>query len=427
MIELLEIFYNKITNPQLIQNLTRVSEGFLVAFLVAFVISPLIDRIAHKIGAVDKPKSLRDPSDKTASRRIHEGIISNLGGLGTALAIILAILILGESGYITKGIALGFTIVVVFGLIDTLWEMSAKFQLFGQFLVAFILVFAGNTIKEVDFGFWVINLNWYSDLVFNIAGYTYNFIFPADLITMVWVIGLMNAINWVGGVDGLNGAVSSLAGFTFLLIVLDRNNPDIALASLIAIYVGGTLGVLPYNWYPQKMMYGSIGDYLNGYLLAVFAIFSSTKWVATIIILGLPILDALLVVALRFKEHKEVRRNPLKILSISDKNHLHHRLLASGYSKKMVVLIEVMMMMILCTIAFWFSGVEREYFAMFASLTLIVVAFTVVAFLKKRNDVRNKLHLLTQKEDPLLNKEVQVNIITDVDSEDSDEEEKFIY
>jgi UDP-GlcNAc:undecaprenyl-phosphate GlcNAc-1-phosphate transferase len=404
-----------------------VSEGFLLAFAVAFLISPLIDRLAHKLGAVDLPGSLRSPRDKTAYRRIHEGIISNLGGLGTAIAIVFAVYILGEFSYVSKGIALGFIIVVVFGLIDTLWEMSAKFQLIGQILAAFILVFAGNTIKVVDLGIVVLDFNWYSDLVFNIGQYTYNFIFPADIITVIWIVGLMNAINWVGGVDGLNGSISSLAGLTFLLIVLDRENPDIALASLIAIYVGATLGVLPFNWYPQKMMYGSIGDYLNGYLLAIFAIFSSTKWIASIIILGLPILDAFLVVAIRFKEHKEVRKNPFKILNISDKNHLHHRLLASVYSKKMVVLIESSIMFILCLIAFSFSDIEKEYLVMFGAITFLVLIFTFISFLKKRNELKKKLNILTSMgEQEKQSKEVEINVITE-GVENKDEEEKFIY
>lgn len=425
-----EQLYDKITNPVLIENLSEVSLGFIAAFLLALFLAPLSDRLAHVIGAVDLPKNMRGADDVTANRRIHEGIQTRLGGLASAFAIVIAVVVLGYMDFIPRGVAVGFIIVVGIGLLDSIYDLDSRLQLLGQAIAAFILVFAGNTILQVDVGFFLIDLNWYSDLIFEVAGYSYNFIFPADIITIIWIVGMINAINWVGGIDGLNGSISSLAGLTFLLIVLDRANPDIALAALIAIYLGAILGVLPFNWYPQKMMYGSIGDYLNGYLLAVFAIFSSTRWVATIIILGLPLLDALLVIATRFRDHPEVRKNPLKILSVSDKNHLHHRLLASGYSKKMVVLIEIAMMFVLCTIAFWFSGIEREYFAMFAAITLIIIAFTVIAFLRKRNQRETTIRLLTEDTSPVIQKEAVVNIITDQEEKKGKEDEdyeRFIY
>lgn len=425
---MLDALINKISNPALQNNLLEVSSGFLVAFVIAFFLTPLVSRFAQRIGAVDMPKNKRKKSDKTAFRRIHEGELTILGGLSMAIAIMIAVLAFDILDYFPKGAVLGFLLVTIIGLLDSLFELNAKLQLLGQVIAAMLLIIGGNTILGIDFGFFSLNFNWYSDLVFSFGSYAYNFIFPADIITLIWIVGMINAINWVGGIDGLNGSVSGLAGFTMLLIVLDRNNPDIILATLIAIYLGGLLGVLPFNWYPQKMMYGSIGDYLNGYLLAVFAIYSSSRWLATIVILGLPLIDALFVISVRFKTHPEVRTNPLKILSISDKNHLHHRLLAAGYSKKMVVLIEISMMLVLCTIAFWFSGLEREYFAAFASVALIILSFTIISFLIKRHQKVENIKLLSGdkvEEEP---KEVKVNIITQDSTEPTEDEyERFIY
>lgn len=426
--EIFDELVNKLSNPELTSNLAEVSTGFLLAFFIALFLTPLVSRFARAIGVVDMPKEKRGKNDKTANRRIHEGVLTRLGGLSTAIAIVISVIALDYLDYFPRGVLLGFLIVVVVGFLDVKYEINARLQLLGQVIAAMFIIVGGNTILGIDIGVTNLDFNWYSDLVFEFGNYTYNFIFPADIITLLWIVGMINAINWVGGIDGLNGSVSGIAAFTMLLIVLDKENPDIALAAMIGIYLGGLLGMLPYNWYPQKMMPGSIGDYLNGYLLAVFAIFSSTRWLATFTILGLPLIDALLVIWIRFRQHPETRKNPLKILSISDKNHLHHRLLAAGYSKKMVVLIEIAMMLVLCTIAFWFSGIEREYFAAFASASLIVVAFAIIAFLVKRNQRKVNLKLITQDKKPEVLKDATVNIITDPDSKpEEDDYERFIY
>ncbi len=419
--EILDTIYTKFTNPVLIENLSKVSLAFLLAFVITVLLVPITSRIAFKVNAVDLPAKLRKKADKTAGRRIHDKIIPKLPGIAMLVAILISLYATDSGSILPRGIILGMILITAVGALDDIFNVNGRVLLLGQVVVASSLIISGNTILNIDLGFVNLDLNWYSDLVFQVSRFSYNFIFPADIITILWIVGLINAVNWVDGADGVLGSVGIVSGLAMLMIVLNRDNPNIALATIIAVYTGSVLGVLPFNYNPAKVFYASTGSYLIGYMLAVFAVFGSARWTATIIILGLPILDALLVVLIRLKENKEARRNPLMLLSISDKNHLHHRLLASGYPVKMVMLIELSLMMILGVVAFAFSDIEGEYFATFAGIALIVVAFTVISFLKKRRSKRKA----RKDSDFPPGKEPVVNVLIDENS--SEDYEKFIY
>lgn len=420
--ELLDTVYTKFTNPILIENLSKVSFAFLLAFVITILLVPVTSRLAIKLNAVDLPAKLRKKADKTASRRIHDKIIPKLPGLAMLVAILISLYATQAGSFLPKGIILGMILITCVGALDDIFNVNGRVLLLGQIIVASSLVISGNTILNIDLGFVNLDLNMFSDLIFQFSHYSYNFIFPADIITILWIVGLINAVNWVDGADGVLGSVGIVSGLAMLMIVLNRDDPNIVLATIIAVYTGSVLGVLPFNYNPAKVFYASTGSYLIGYTLAVFAIFGSARWTATIIILGLPILDALLVVIIRLKENKEARRNPLMLLSISDKNHLHHRLLASGYPVKMVMLIELSLMMILGVIAFGFSDIEGEYFATFAGIAFIVVTFTIIAFLKKR---RSKRRARDRGPEIPPGKEPIVNVL--VDENGSEDYEKFIY
>jgi len=204
------------------------------------------------------------------------------------------------------------------------------------------------------------------------------------------------------------------------------------LAILISIHLGGVLGVLPFNYNPGKILYGSIGDFLNGFLLAIFAILGSTKWTATLVVLGMPILDGLLVVYLRFKSNPQLLRNPLKILQVSDRNHLHHRLLAAGYSKKAVVLVETAMMALICTTTLYFSNIRKDFIALVVGLVFIFLAFTVVFIIMKRNEKNQRYYSVVRPEPKVVisestNDEPLVKVVFKEDQNKEKEEEKFIY
>jgi UDP-GlcNAc:undecaprenyl-phosphate GlcNAc-1-phosphate transferase len=423
-------------NEFLVKNLSSVLGIVFIAFIISFLITPFIGRLAKKVGAIDLPARLRRVTERGYASRLHTNPYPKLGGLAMFIAMgIVGFLILAFSeGYQNigsySGIAFGVIIIVILGFIDDVYEVSGSIQLFFQFVAAFVLVLAGISINSVSLLGTTISFNWFSTLI-ELGDFKFTLVFPGAIITIIWVVGLINVINWVGGVDALNGVVSSIASATMLLLVLANGN--ISLSILIAIHLGSILGVLPYNYNPGKIMYGSIGDYLNGYLLAVFAVLGGVRWSATIILLALPIIDGMYVLYTRLQKFPETRKNPLKLLSVSGYNHLHHRLLASGFSKKMVVLIEGAIMLMISWVVIFFSDINFEYIKVITGLIFLLVVFIIIAVLVKRAERQNRFKSAVQVAEEELKgnaekdqSEVVVKMVFK-DKEEEEKDEKFIY
>lgn len=404
--------------PQFVFDYTQLIPYFLISLGLAIVLTPLIGKLAVRVGALDLPGYLRSRLDHTAERRIHDRIVPKLGGLATALAIILTLLLTNTFENLRWGIIAGIILITVIGILDDIYNLSARVQLAGQAVAAILVVLSGVTIASIQVAGVFINLNSYSTNL-EIGSFIYHFVFPADIITILWIVGLINAINWVGGIDALNGAFSSVASFTMLIIAMRTGN--VPLAFVIAVYLGGVLGVLPYNYNPAKIFYGTVGEFLNGFLLAVFAILGGSKLPLAIIILGLPIIDAVWVVALRIRAHPEIIKHPMKILTISDKNHLHHRLLSLGYSQKAVLFIEVAIMSVLCTIAFYFSGFSNEFVALVGALALIICVFALISIGRNYNQRQQQKQLAIKAKAP----KVEIKIVNPEDK--PEEDEKYAY
>lgn len=412
---------NFIQNQYILDNLELLLEGFLIGLVCAFILTPIVGKIAKYIGAVDLPASMRKFGDSASSSRINKEPKLKLGGMAIFISFVIGLLLTNSTGNLNPGVIVGLVIIMFIAFMDDKFEVSGRTQLLFQFFAAIAVVLGGISVTKVSFLDIPIGFDWLTYAI-DIFEFTYTFVFPADILTVIWIVGVINIINWVGGVDDLNTSFSAIIATTMILLALDSAN--IALAVILAIYVGALIGYFPYNYYPSKIIQGATGDLLNGYLLAVFAIIGGTKWTATFIIFALPIIDALLVVIVRLKTYPDILKNPLKLLSISDKNHLHHRLLAVGYSYKVVLLIEVAMMTAIAAIAVYFSGIRRDVVAFGISLSLIVIILAIIAFLK-RIKTKRIMPLGLEVEEP---KEAVINVLYEEPKDDKeDKEEKFIY
>ncbi|MEP7104117.1 MAG: MraY family glycosyltransferase [Candidatus Dojkabacteria bacterium] len=423
-------FFN---NPELIRNLNTVLGIAFLTFVISFLLTPLVGRLSQYVGAIDLPAKLRQKTERGYSTRLHSNPYPKLGGLAMFFAMVivgvLIVIFSNEFRNISNysGVILGILIIVVLGFLDDVYEISGATQLLFQFLAAFMVVLSGVSINSVSILGIGINFNWFSTII-DIGGLSQVITFPGSIITILWIVGLINVINWVSGVDALNGVVSSIASFTMLLLVLATGN--ISLAVLIAIHLGAILGVLPFNYNPGKIMYGSIGDYLNGYLLAVFAILGGARWSATIILLALPILDGLYVVITRLRDYPETRKSVTKLLSISGYNHLHHRLLASGYSKKMVVFIEGSIMLLISVSVLLFSDIRQEYLVMITGIGIIFALFILVTVQMRRAEKQRKLKTAAQVVEEELKGTAAKDVVIKMkikDEKDEEKDEKFIY
>lgn len=419
------------SNQFLLDNLFQIISASAGAFLIALLVTPFVGFLAKAIGAVDLPAALRSRTDRTSKTRIHKNVIPRLGGLAVLIAFVIGIQFTEVSTYLSLGVWIGLIIISVFAFLDDWLEIDSKLLLVGQILAAFAVIFGGDSIREItflsyqiDFSLW--SMEFATPQIGILGPYLYEFIFPADFITLFWIIFIINAVNWIGGVDGLNVSFSGVVAGTLLLIVLGKDNPDVALATVIGVYVGSLLGFLPYNYNPAKIFPG-MGDFINGYMLAIFAILGGARWSATLIIFALPIIDACVVLLKRLKENEVARKNPLKLLSISDKNHLHHKLLDAGYSRKIVLLLYISVTLVFSFIALYLSGDIRNTFIAFAGgIIFIYVVFAVAAFLRQRN-IRNK-QLEAEQIRLQQEKKAEVRVITDGTTPKEEEDyERFIY
>jgi UDP-GlcNAc:undecaprenyl-phosphate GlcNAc-1-phosphate transferase len=282
---------------------------FGVAFFVSLVTTPLVSRLAFKIGAIDRPNK----------RKVHDRLMPRLGGLAIFVGFVIASLFLvGGSSKIT-GLLLGSTIILILGIVDDTRGVSPKIKLLGQLLAAAVVVAFGIQIQFVNNPF---------------NGYFY----LGDLsipFTLFWIVAVTNAVNLIDGLDGLASGVSTIALLTFALISFQMGQTTVSL--LAFALAGAIIGFLRYNFYPAKIFLGDSGSMFLGFMVSVLSVFGLLKgvtvvtFVIPIIVLGVPIFDTCFAIFRRCREHKPIFQ--------ADKKHIHHRLLSYGLSHRQAVLV----------------------------------------------------------------------------------------
>lgn len=388
-----------------------------------------------QINAYDLPKHMRKAGERGLDTRLHSKPYPKLAGLAVFISLVIVSLIAMLTNTINfekistemfLGLVAGALLIVILGFLDDLFELSAALQFLFQFLAAFCVVLGGLSLTSINFIDININLNFF-EIPVEVFNINFLLIFPGSILTIIWIVGLINVVNWVGGIDALNATVSGVAFGALVILTLSAG--EVALAVLISIYLGSMLGVLPFNYNPGKIMYGSIGDYLNGYLLAAFTLISSARWSITFIILAIPLIDGLYVFYKRLKDNPKLRRNPLKVLSLSGKDHLHHRLLAAGFTPKNIVLFEGGLMIAITSIVILFTDIRLEYVGFLISCAVFLIALSSIAYFKRRNDYKKALKLI--KGTGLVKydekNEAVVKMYFKKSGEENDKGEKFIY
>lgn len=305
---------------------------FLLAFVTAFVITPYSIRLAKKIGAMDLPRD---------ERRMHQKAMPKLGGIAVisgfvvaAVYMVLVKIIQGELnlfgaeqyGIKLFGILLGIiALSIVCYLDDAKKDLKPLSKLAGQSVAAIIVIAFGVKIDLINIPF--LSQNILLDTVIS------------NIVTFCWIIGITNAINLIDGLDGLSTGISIIS-CTALLIIFSLNVSPIIAIVLITALLGSLVGFLPYNFNPAKTFIGDMGTNFIGFSISVIAILGVAKTatafvvVLPIIVLGLPIMDTVLAIIRRL-----IKGKSLKAVVQADKGHLHHKLVAKGYTTKEAVLI----------------------------------------------------------------------------------------
>lgn len=303
--------------------------AFLLAFITAFVITPYTIRFAHKVGAVDIPND----------RRVNKKPMPRLGGLAvisgflvSAIYLIVTMHIENKIDFVAEGLnkkLLGFLLgILVLGItcfLDDVKGIKPLVKLAGQTLAAIIVVSSGVLIDNFTIPFKENNV-----MLNEVFGY---------ILTIGWIVGITNAINLIDGLDGLSSGITLISCISLLIIFSLNESPLIAIV-LITALAGAIVGFIPYNFNPAKTFIGDVGSNFMGFVIAVISILGVAKTytaiviVAPIIVLALPIFDTLWAIVRRI-----VKTKSIKGVFKADKGHLHHRLMARGYTQKQAVLI----------------------------------------------------------------------------------------
>ncbi|WP_181347244.1 MraY family glycosyltransferase [Thalassobacillus sp. CUG 92003] len=336
-------------------------QALLFCFILSIVITPLVKKIAIKIGATDQPND----------RKVHKIMMPRLGGLAIFISFAGGFLIFFPESSYAWPVLVGATIIIITGVLDDLRELSAKVKLGGQLVAAVIVVIGG---VQVEF----INLPFGGEIQF---GY---FSIP---ITILWIVGITNAINLIDGLDGLAAGVSAIALLTISGMAITMGNVFVVFAGLMML--GSTLGFLIYNFYPAKIFMGDTGALFLGFMISVLSLLGFKNvtlfsFIIPVIILGVPISDTIFAIVRRM-----VNRKPL---SAPDKSHLHHCLINLGYTHPETVLVIYAMSALFSLAAVIFSQ---------ATLFGAVIVLSVLLFLVEL--VVEMTGLVGQNYRPILN------------------------
>jgi len=338
-----------------------------VAALTAGMGTLAMRAIARKYNIADHP----------SERRINTKPVPRAGGLavagafaliGTLLVIFSAQLGLsagsGSAELTSDGAAallLGTVIAGVIGLIDDRYDLRARWQIVGQFLIALIPIAFGLRIAFISNPFGA------GDLLFPDA--------IALGVTIFWTLGMQNSMNFIDGLDGLSGGISLFAAVTLGVIALPTSP---LLAALSFTLAGALAGFLRFNFYPASIYMGTSGILAVAYALAVLALLGTAKVAAALLILGVPIIDALFVIVGRIA----AGRSPYT----PDESHIHRRLLSYGLSHRGSVLVLYALTAALSILALLLTGSATLY----AFMGLLVVLGGVVAYLSRATERTSK-------------------------------------
>jgi len=282
--------------------------AFVIALALTAAVTPLVARLARRVGAVDPVQERGLASEPTPL----------LGGLAIFLGVAVAGSLLVPASAEMRGILGAAALITVVGLLDDIYDLSPQLKLLGQVGAALICVLSGVTVND----------------------FTFPFVGRVDLgdlggpLTLIGLVAVMNVVNFSDGVDGLAAGVCAISAIGFSVIAFDLG--ESAAGILAACIAGAALGFLVHNFHPASVFMGDSGSKLLGLLLGAVIVEGSLKTnalialVVPLVILAVPFLDTGFVVAKRIKYRRPVYRG--------DSNHFHHRFHRMGFSQRKTVL-----------------------------------------------------------------------------------------
>ncbi|MEL6158043.1 MAG: MraY family glycosyltransferase [Cyanobacteria bacterium J06623_5] len=331
--------------------------AFIVSAVIVLILTPIVRKAGLASGRVDLP----------GGRKVHSQPMVRLGGVSIFFGVLVALLLVWAAGgflsgtgeplspvseYSVWGVTLGGLAFFLIGLIDDLFGLSPLSRLVMQASVASVAWFVGVDIRFLTIPF---------------IGITQLPVWLSLIVTIFWLVGMANAINWIDGLDGLAAGVSGIAAIVMMVVSLYMGQPAAAL--IAAALAGGSLAFLRYNFNPAQIFMGDGGAYFIGFTLAGVGVIGLVKGVTTVAVLlpsltlAVPILDMSAVILLRMRQGL----SPF----VADKRHLHHRLLNAGFSHRFTVVFIYVLALWVGSLAMAVSGLRAGIPFVCASTALL--------------------------------------------------------
>ncbi len=299
------------------ENIFYLVMALIISFFLSFAMTPLVKKLANKVGAVAFPDSVR---------HIHKTPTERMGGLAIFIGFSFGLFLLPEFTRELMGIFYGAVLLVVCGIVDDIKPLPPLLKLIVQCVAAFLAMSHGVLIEFLRFFLFSGGT-----LVINLGIFSY-------LFTLIWIVGVTNAVNLIDGLDGLATSLSAVSAATMLVIAISFR--DINVSIILLALIGALLGFLPYNSHPAKIFMGDTGSLFLGFILSTVSIMGAFKlhtaitFLVPFLALALPVIDTVMAFFRRLIN----KQNPM----VADKKHLHHRLLAFGFNQKEVVALMTM-------------------------------------------------------------------------------------
>lgn len=325
----------------------------IIAFFITLLAVPPTIKLAKKFNLIDNPKIRPHPAN-TQKRTVPRA-----GGLAIFVALFFTILFFTPFNNSTLGILVGLVILVIVGVLDDKYKnLSPYLRLASQFVVSAIAILCGITINFVT--------NPLGGII-----HVDSIIFLPQMLTIIWIVWVMNMINWSKGVDGQMPGIVTVAavvlGLLSLKLQISQDLLQDNVARLAFITAGSALGFLIFNWYPAKIFPGFSGSTILGFMIAVLAILSGAKLATALLVLLIPATDF----AYTFLRRVLQGKSPVW----GDRGHLHHKLLEQGFSHRQISLFYILGSVILGVAALSLSS-GGKLFA--ASLVAALILGTIL-------------------------------------------------
>lgn len=358
---------------------------FGVSLGLSYLLTPLMENVAVKAGIFCKD----------SGRRVHSRSIPYLGGLAIYFSFVISALIVFYINFYTnqefkvefipklRGLLIGSTLIVLLGLWDDIKNIRPLTKLSGQIIVALVLFSYGFKIELLTNPF--------------LGGEMRIPLFLSVLVTVAWIVGLINAMNLIDGLDGLAAGITIIISGSLLFVALSLHN--YITVFLLAALAGSALGFLRFNFYPARIFMGDSGSMFLGLILASAPLIGFQYKSATAVVLLIPITALTLPI---YDTFLAITRRLLKRGSIfkADRRHLHHRLLSAGLKQRQIVLFMYLVTLYLGIFAFLFVLIPGEYaLILLALLSLgLFMGVKIIGFIERKTRLIQRLELERRKE-----------------------------